>query len=336
MPESKGSETQVLTRIKRSIGVFSTLKFVISRVGPLLILLILMFFFSVLSSSFLTVSNLLNITRQSAVNIVLAVGMTLVIIGGGIDLSVGSLLGLSACTGATFVMVLGINPLLGILIVLAIGASMGTVNGVVITKGHIPDFIATLGMMSVARGLALLITGGLPVAGLPSQITWWGIGDLYKVPVPLILAILVSLSGWIILSYTKLGRCDYAIGGNKEAARNAGIDVDISKIKIYAIMGFFCAIGGLIETGRIYSANGLMGEGLELEAIAAVVIGGTNLFGGEGGVFGSIIGALIMGVLSNGLHLLNVSAFWHRYMVGLIIIVVVVIDQLRRRKIIAE
>ncbi|NQS88860.1 ABC transporter permease, partial [Patescibacteria group bacterium] len=284
----------------------------------------------------LTVSNLLNIARQSAVSIVLAVGMTLVIISGGIDLSVGSLLGLSTCTGCFLVMALGINLWLGILIALGVGTSMGAVNGLVIAKGRIPDFIATLGMMSVARGLALLVTGGLPVAGLPSQITWFGIGNLYKIPVPIILAALVSLAGWMILGYTKLGRCNYAIGGNKEAARNAGINVDMCKIKIYAIMGFFCAIAGLIETGRIYSANGLMGEGLELEAIAAVVIGGTNLFGGAGGVFGSVIGALIMGVLSNGLHLLNVSAFWHRYIVGLIIIIVVVIDQLRRRKVLKE
>lgn len=335
MPKSENVKTQISDTAESS-KAFPTLKLVISKIGPLLVLLVLMFFFSALSEYFLTVSNLLNIARQSAVSIVLAVGMTLVIISGGIDLSVGSLLGLSTCTGCFLIMALGINLWLGILIALGVGTSMGAVNGLVIAKGRIPDFIATLGMMSVARGLALLVTGGLPVAGLPSQITWFGIGNLYKIPVPIILAALVSLAGWMILGYTKLGRCNYAIGGNKEAARNAGINVDMCKIKIYAIMGFFCAIAGLIETGRIYSANGLMGEGLELEAIAAVVIGGTNLFGGAGGVFGSIIGALIMGVLSNGLHLLNVSAFWHRYIVGLIIIIVVVIDQLRRRKVLKE
>lgn len=211
-----------------------------------------------------------------------------------------------------------------------------------ITKGRIPDFIATLGMMTTARGVALLLTQGLPVpshvtaiqlkAYLPPELIWLGSGAVLGVPVPAVVTVAAALLGWIVLHYSRLGRSALAVGGNREAARVSGINVDRTKIAVYAFCGFTAGIGGLVLTGRLNSANALMGDGMELQSIGAVVLGGTNLFGGEGTVIGTVVGALIMGVLGNGLNLLNVSAFWQRVVNGLVIIAVVVFDQWRRRR----
>ncbi|MEW6229101.1 MAG: ABC transporter permease, partial [Bacillota bacterium] len=221
------------------------------------------------------------------------------------------------------------------------GTAAGFVNGVIITKGRIPDFIATLGLLSTARGIALIVTGGLPVpshltatalkAYLPRGLIWVGSGDILGVPVAALVALAVAIIGWVITAHTVLGRSAYAIGGNREAARVSGINIAMSKILVYSIMGFMAAVAGLTLTGRLNSANALMAEGAELQSIAAVVIGGTNLFGGEGTIVGTVIGAVIMGILANGLNLLNVSAFWQRVIMGLVIISVVVFDQWRRR-----
>jgi ribose transport system permease protein len=196
--------------------------------------------------------------------------------------------------------------------------------------------------MTVFRGIALLVTDGLPVpsfraagegAALPAFILWMGGGSLFGVPASALVAVLLGIVGWYILRYTALGRSIYAVGGNREAARVSGINIDRTKIYAYAISGLMAAIAGLVMTGRLNSANALMAEGEELRSIAAVVIGGTNLFGGEGGAIGSLIGALIIGVLGNGLNLLNVSPFWQRIAQGLVIILVVIFDQWRRRRI---
>jgi ribose transport system permease protein len=230
----------------------------------------------------------------------------------------------------------------GLPIALLVGMLAGATSGILITKGRIPDFIATLGMYTVLRGVALLITGGLPVPShltatelkgyLPEQMIWLGSGDLYGLPVAGLVAIGVVIIGWFILRYTALGRSIYAVGGNREAARVSGINVDRTKIMVYLLSGLFAAIAGLVLAGRLNSANALMAEGEELRSIAAVVIGGTNLSGGEGGAIGSLIGALTIGVLANGLNLLNVSAFWQRVIQGLVIITVVLFDQWRRRR----
>jgi ribose transport system permease protein len=266
----------------------------------------------------------------------------MVIIGAGIDLSVGAVLALSASMSAVAVSYWGLNLAVGILLGLGTGALIGFITGVIVTKGRIPDFIATLAMMTTARGLALILTQGLPVPShftalklvgyLPQGLIWLGSGDILGVPVPALVVIVITILGWLILTRTTLGRAIYAVGGNREAARISGISFVRTKIIVYTIMGLLAGVAGIVLTGRLNSANALMADGAELQSIAAVVIGGTNLFGGEGGVFGSVIGAFIMGVLGNGLNLLNVSAFWQRVILGLIIVGVVVFDQWRRRR----
>ncbi|NLG69424.1 MAG: ABC transporter permease [Firmicutes bacterium] len=312
------------------------------RGGPIIALIGLCVYLSLVTPYVLTWSNLINVARQTSISIILAVGQTLIIIGAGIDLSVGAVLALSGCFTAVAVAYWGWPVWIGIPAGLALGAFLGMINGIIIAKGRIPDFIATLGMTSVARGAALLLTGGLPVpshltattlaAYLPSFLIWLGSGSVFGIPTAALVALAVAVLGHIILRHTILGRSAYAIGGNREAARISGIDVERHKIYQYSFMGLLAAIAGLVLTGRLNSANALMAEGMELQSIAAVVIGGTNLFGGEGSVAGTVIGALIMGVLANGLNLLNVSAFWQRIVMGSIIIAVVVFDQWRRRR----
>jgi ribose transport system permease protein len=266
----------------------------------------------------------------------------MVIICAGIDLSVGAVLALSASMAAVAMSYWGFNFGLGILLGLGTGTLVGLISGIIITKGRIPDFIATLGMMITARGVALILTGGLPVPShftatalkgyLPAGLIWLGSGDVLGLPVPALVIILVTILGWVILAHTTLGRAIYAVGGNSEAARISGINIERTKIIAYTMMGLLAAFAGIVLTGRLNSAHPLMADGAELQCIAAVVIGGTNLFGGSGGVVGSLIGAFIMGTLGNGLNLLNVSAFWQRVIMGLIIIIVVVFDQWRRRR----
>lgn len=312
------------------------------RGGPIIALLLLVAYLSTVSPYFRTTSNFMNILAQTSVTAILAVGQTMVIISAGIDLSVAAMMALAGSTAAVAMAYWGWNVWLGLLLGLAVGALLGLFNGVVITKGRIPDFIATLGMFTTARGIGLLITQGLPVpshitaiqlkAYLPRELIWLGSGAIFGIPVPAVVALAVAVFGWFVLQHTRLGRSALAVGGNREAARVSGINVDRTKIAAYAFSGLMAGIGGLVLTGRLNSANALMGEGMELQSIGAVVLGGTNLFGGEGTVVGTVIGALIMGVLGNGLNLLNVSAFWQRVIMGLVIIVVVVFDQWRRRR----
>jgi ribose transport system permease protein len=310
--------------------------------GPIVALFLLIIYLSFATPYFFTVGNFLNIIRQSSINAILAVGQTMVIISAGIDLSVGAVLALSASMSAVAVSYWGLNLSVGILLGLGTGALIGFITGVIITKGRIPDFIATLAMMTTARGLALILTQGLPVPShftalklvgyLPQGLIWLGSGDIMGIPVPALVIVVITILGWLILTSTTLGRAIYAVGGNREAARISGISFERTKIIVYTIMGLLTGVAGIVLTGRLNSANALMADGAELQSIAAVVIGGTNLFGGEGGVIGTVIGAFIMGVLGNGLNLLNVSAFWQRVILGLIIVGVVVFDQWRRRR----
>jgi len=321
------------------------------RGGPTIALIVLAIYISFASPHFLTTGNLVNVTRQSSITAILAVGQTLVILSAGIDLSVPAILALSGSVSAVLmtqrveILGLAVGPVdvwVGMLIALGVGALAGFLNGVIITKGRIPDFIATMGMLATLRGIALLVTGGLPVPShltatelkgyLPEQWIWLGDGEILGVPVAGLIALGVALIGWFILRYTALGRSIFAVGGNREAARVSGINIDRTKIMVYALSGLMSAIAGIVLVGRLNSANALMADGEELRSIASVVIGGTNLFGGEGGVLGSLVGALIMGVLGNGLNLLNVEAFWQRVIQGLVIILVVVFDQWRRRR----
>jgi ribose transport system permease protein len=308
--------------------------------GALTILALLLIAFFIATPDFLTINNMLNILRQYSVPAILAVGQTLVIVSAGIDLSVaataalsGSLMGVAfAHWGWPEPAALGLGLIAGFLV--------GIFNGYAITKWRVPDFIATLGTFTAVRGVALLVTDGLPVPDfnrvvegrrVPETVSVLGSDSVFRFPLIAIVAAVCAVLGWFILSRTKLGRSAYAIGGNREAARVSGIKVDRSKVLIYVISGLLAAVAGFMLTGRQGSANALMGEGMELQSIAAVVVGGTNLFGGEGSVVGTMIGVLIIGVLSNGLSILGVAEFWQRVVNGLIIVLVVAIDQWRRR-----
>ncbi|WP_421726133.1 ABC transporter permease [Bauldia sp.] len=323
---------------------------ILLRGGPLIALAVLVAALSLVSPFFLTVDNIFNILRQSAFVAMLAIGQTFVILTGGIDLSVAAIAALAACVAAVLMTqpgeVFGIaygpfNPVLAIVIGLAVGVIAGAFNGLIIARFGIPDFIATLGAMTLLRGLALLTTGGFPIpsfraegglSSLPDFLIWIGTGSVLGFPVSALIALIMAAVAWWVLRYTSFGRSVYAVGGNREAARISGISIGRVKIMVYAISGLCAGIAGLIMTGRLSSANALLGEGGELQSIASVVIGGTNLFGGEGGVLGSVIGALIIGVLNNGLNLLDVSPFWQRVVQGVVIILVVVLDQWRRNR----
>jgi ribose transport system permease protein len=310
------------------------------RGGALIILLFLIVAFFIATPDFLTVDNLLNILRQYSVPAILAVGQTLVIVSAGIDLSVASTAALSGSVMAVAFAHWGWPEPAALLLGLAAGFAVGGLNGFVITKWHVPDFIATLGAFSAVRGVALLITNGLPVPDfqqavegrrIPDFVSALGADSVARFPLIAVVAIAMAVIGWFVLSRTRLGRAAYAIGGNREAAHVSGIKVDRSKLWIYIISGLMAAVAGFMLTGRQASANALMGEGMELQSIAAVVVGGTNLFGGEGGVGGTMIGIAIIGVLSNGLNILGVAEFWQRVVNGLIIVLVVALDQWRRR-----
>jgi ribose transport system permease protein len=310
------------------------------RGGALIILLALVVAFSLAAENFLTVDNLRNILRQYSVPAILAVGQTLVIVSAGIDLSVASTAALSGSVMGVMYAHEGYPEPVALLMGLAAGFAVGAINGFVITKWRVPDFIATLGAFTAVRGMALLVTDGLPVPDytkaqegrtVPETVTTLGADSVFGIPLIAVVAGVCALIGWFILSRTTLGRSAYAIGGNREAARVSGIRVERVKWSIYVFSGLMAAIAGFMLTGRQGSANALMGEGMELQSIAAVVVGGTNLFGGEGTIGGTIIGVLIIGVLNNGLNILGVADFWQRVVNGSIIVAVVALDQWRRR-----
>jgi ribose transport system permease protein len=310
------------------------------RGGALIILLALVVAFSLVADNFLTVDNLRNILRQYSVPAILAVGQTLVIVSAGIDLSVASTAALSGSVMGVMYAHEGYPEPVALLMGLAAGFAVGAINGFVITKWRVPDFIATLGAFTAVRGVALLVTDGLPVPDytkaqegrtVPQTVTTLGADSVFGIPLIAVVAGACALIGWFILSRTTLGRSAYAIGGNREAARVSGIRVARVKWSIYVFSGLMAAIAGFMLTGRQGSANALMGEGMELQSIAAVVVGGTNLFGGEGTIGGTIIGVLIIGVLNNGLNILGVADFWQRVVNGSIIVAVVALDQWRRR-----
>ncbi|HEY8584620.1 MAG TPA: ABC transporter permease [Capillimicrobium sp.] len=311
------------------------------RGGALIILVVLMAGFTIASPDFLTENNLLNILRQNSVPMIMAVGMTLVIVARGIDLSVAATAALSGSIMGVAFAQWGWSEPAALALGLAAGAAVGLFNGFVITRWDVPDFVATLGTLTAVRGIALLITDGLPVPDfasavegrtIPSSVGTLGGDTVFgRVPWIAVVALICILIGAFVLGRTRLGRSAYAIGGNPDAARMSGINVNRTKMLIYVFSGLLAAVAGYMLVGRQGSANALSAEGLELQVIAAVVIGGTNLFGGEGKVSGTVIGMLVIGVLSNGLSIVGVSEFWQRVVNGLIIIAVVALDQWRRR-----
>ena len=278
-----------------------------------------------LTPHFLTVSNLLNVAQQTTLVAIIAVGMTFVIITGGIDLSVGSVLAFAGVVMASLLQK-GVPLLLALLAGLVTGLLCGLLNGVLITIGKLPPFIATLGMMSVARGAALVFTGGRPISGFSDSFRWLAVGELLHIPVPVIVMLAVYLLAHFVLIKTKLGRYTYAIGGNEEATVLSGVNVRLYKSLVYGLCGMLSGLTALILTARLNSAQPIAGMMYELDAIAATVIGGTSLTGGSGTVAGTLIGALIIGVLRNGLNLLDISSFVQQIVIGAVIIVAVLLD----------
>ncbi|HKV44685.1 MAG TPA: ribose ABC transporter permease [bacterium] len=286
---------------------------------------------ALLSPAFLTPENLLNVARQVSVNAIIAAGMTFVILTAGIDLSVGSLVALAGVVMASALKA-GAPLVLGAAAGLAVGAGFGAANGVAAAYGRVAPFIVTLAMLTIARGATLVYTGGLPISDLGARFDWLGQGDLAGIPVPVIIMILVFAASYIVLSQMVVGRYIYAIGGNAEAARLSGVNVKRYTVLVYALSGLLSAVAAVVLTARLDSAQPTAGVGYELDAIAAVVLGGTTLMGGEGTIGGTLLGAFLIGVLNNGLNLLNVSSFYQQVVKGLVILLAVLVDQRLRQR----
>jgi ribose transport system permease protein len=295
------------------------------RLGTLIGLVALSGLLWILTPYFLTVSNLLNVLEQTAINAVIAAGLTFVIISGGIDLSVGSILALSGVVLGTLLQK-DWPPALAIGAALGTGFTFGVLNGLAITIGRLPPFIATLGMMSVARGCALIFSDGRPVSGFSDAFRSLATGHMLGIPAPILITLVVYVIAAVALSETVLGRYTYAMGGNEEATRLSGVNTRLYKTLVYGVCGLTSGVAAVLLTARLNSAQPIAGIGYELDAIAATVIGGTSLMGGEGTLGGTLIGALIMGVLRNGLNLLGVSSFLQQVVIGLVIVGAVAID----------
>ncbi|CRH29332.1 Ribose transport system permease protein RbsC [Pantoea ananatis] len=307
------------------------LKFNLRDAGTLIGLLIIVVTFSFLSPVFFTVPNLLNILQQSSINALIALGMTLVIISGGIDLSVGPTAALSAVLGATL-MVSGVPVPLAIMATLCVGAVSGIFSGTLIAYAGLQPFIVTLGGLSLFRAIALISTGGNPVFGIPMSFRSLINSTVFGVPTPIVVVAVIALCLWTVMNKTPLGEYILAIGGNEEAARVAGVPVKRTKVTVYVISGMLASLASLILIGRLGAAEPTIGNLWELDAIAAAAIGGASLMGGKGSIFGTLIGVIILGALRNGLTLLNIQAFYQLLATGLIIIIAMLIDRATRGK----
>ncbi|MGW5641806.1 ABC transporter permease [Saccharopolyspora sp. NPDC003752] len=301
----------------------------VAAAGALIVVFVVL---SVIAPAFLTADNLFNLGSQTSVNAVMAVGVTLVIITGGIDLSVGSVAALSGVLGVLLMAEYGFNPLVGVVGGILVGAVAGLVNGLLVSVVGLPPFIATLGMLSVARGLVLIATGAVAVFGAPESFRLLGQGVINSIPIPVLLIALVAVAGHVVLTRTRLGRYAYVMGSNMEAARLSGVPVRRYTTSVYVLSGALAGLGGMIAASRIHSGQPNFGEGLELDVIAAVVIGGASLFGGRGTVWGSLIGAFLVAVIRNGAVQLNISTFYQNVLIGVIIWLAVWWDRYQRRK----
>ncbi len=294
--------------------------------GTVVGLLLIAVVFSVLTPVFLTAPNLMNILQQSSINACIALGMTLVIISGGIDLSVGPIAALAAVLCAAL-MVAGVPVPFAMLAAMGVGVACGFFNGVLITWGGLQPFIVTLGGLSLYRALALIFTGGTPIFGLPDGFRALTNGTIMGLPNPVVVVAVLALLAWVILNKTPLGEYFMAVGGNPEAARIAGVPVTLTKLSAYMISGFMASVAAIILIGRLGAAEPTLGSLWELDAIAAAAIGGASLMGGRGSIVGTLIGCVILGALRNGLTLMNVQAFYQLLATGIIIIVAMLIDR---------
>jgi inositol transport system permease protein len=300
------------------------------KYGVLLFLVLLILLFTAYNPRFLSARNITNILTEVSIYGIIGVGMTYVILTGGVDLAVGSLLAFASMAGAYVVRALGgdfmLAWLVALLISCVIGTAAGYLHGKTVTKFNVPPFIVTLGGMTIWRGMTLIINDGGPISGFGAGYRWWGRGDILGVPVPVLVFGIVALAGYITLRYTRYGRQVYAVGGNPEAARLSGLNVNYVLTSVYVITGLLAGLAGFLLSARLGSAEAVAGIGYELRVIASVVIGGTSLFGGIGGVGGTVIGALLIGVLINGLVMMNVSAYYQQVIIGVIIVLAVAFD----------
>lgn len=315
--------------VKPSSGLVKVKTFLANN-GALVGLVILAIVLSLASPVFLSVNNITQIGVQTAVTAILAFGMTFVIVAAGIDLSVGSMLALSAMVGAYAFTVMGVPSWLALLVGLLAGIMCGAVNGISNAYFHLPSFIATLAMLSIARGLTLVISQGKPIP-TPPAVNLLG-GSLGPIPVPIIVFALSGIVAALILNRTAMGRAMYAVGGNIEAARLSGIPVKKVQVTVFALCGLYAGVAGMVMAGRLNSAGAQAGVGYELDAIAAVVIGGASLAGGSGKVSGTLVGALLLAVIRNGLNIMNVPSFWQQVVIGLVIAIAVGIDALKNKE----
>lgn len=307
-------------------------KKVIQKIGSLLILLVLMICMGILSPNFFGLANLKNIGIQASVNVVLSIGMLMVIIIGGIDLSIGAVLALAGITSA-YLMKAGCPIFWAMFISCFVGAALGAVNGFIVTYMKLPPFVATLGTTGIFRGTALLVTNGLPVSQLPAEVRVIGQGSLLGVPNPIVIMLIVAICIHVVLTYTSYGRSLYAIGSNYEATRLSGISVKVNTMMTYIIEGFLAAVAGVILLGRLAVAQPNAATGYESNAIAAAVIGGASFSGGRGSVIGALIGALIISVLNNGFTLLGLNSFVQQIAIGVVVVLAVFADILQRAKV---
>ena len=296
--------------------------------GILPILVAICVIFSLVTPNFLSLGNFINVIRQASINIVLATGMTFVILTGGIDLSVGSILGVTAVVGVLVSLVPGLGWF-AVPAALITGVFLGLLNGSLVAYLGLPPFIVTLGSYTALRGVAYLVANGTTVINRNLNFAW--VGNNYVGPIPwlVIIAFLAVLASWFVLRRTVLGRHIYAVGGNIRAARLTGIKVSRVLLFVYGVSGLLSGLGGIMSASRLYSATGMLGQGYELDAIAAVILGGTSFTGGIGTIWGTLLGALIIALLNNGLTLMNVSFFWQLVVKGLVIIIAVTIDKVR-------
>ncbi|MDP9367862.1 MAG: ABC transporter permease [Chloroflexota bacterium] len=316
----------------------------LGRLAPTIFLAVLVVVFWQLEPAFLSERNLLNVMRQISITGIIAVGMTFVILTGGIDLSVGSLLAFAGIVGAAVakdargLLAGGVTDpggtavLEGALAAMGIGLGAGLIHGFLVAKTRVPAFVVTLGGLSVWRGATQVFSQGQPISSFSNDFKYWGQGYVGRVPVPVIIFLAFVVLGAIVLRFTRYGRWIYAVGGNPEAARLSGLNTTGLIMSVYVLSGFCAGLAGFLLTSRLNSAEVVAGQGYELTVIAAVVIGGTSLFGGEGRVLGTLVGAMLIGVLSNGLTLRNVNPYWQPIIIGIIVVLSVFVDQVAKRR----
>ena len=318
------------TRFKN--GVVKYFKDNIGIIIALLAMFIFLTVFPTTRSTFLTPKNMFNILRQNASNLFLATGMTMVIILGGIDLSVGSVIALSGVVAAGCVVNFGLPEAVGFIAAIAVGAAVGLFNGFIICKTDIPPFIVTLASMNITKGIALVLTGGAPIRCMTDAFKFPGAGYVGPVPTPVILMFIIFILAALMINKTQLGRHIYAVGGNVQAAKFSGISVQKVKFIVYAYTGVMAGIAGVVIASRLYSGQPTAGDGAEMDAIASVVVGGTSMSGGSGRIGGTLIGVLIIGVPNNGLNLMGVDSNFQYIVKGLVILLAVYVDFLRNKK----